>query len=139
MNTKALLAALAGAVFAFLGGWIIFGILLMDFYQANTTSYEGLIKMPMPDLVYVFLSGLFSSVLIAFIYSKWANVKTFGAGFTNGMIIYFLMASWYDLSIYAFMNLQNLALTVVDIIAQTVFGGLIGGIIGAVLGMGKKE
>ena len=139
MNTKTLLAAFAGAVFSFLGGWVIFGMLLMDFYVANTTVYTGLMKEPMPDLAFIFLSGLAMSLLITFIYAKWAGVKTFGAGFTNGLIIYFLYASAYDLNVYGFMNLQSLTLTVTDIIAQTIFGGLVGGIIGAVLGMGKKE
>ncbi len=139
MTTKALLAALAGAVFSFLGGWLVFGMLLMDFYTANTTSYEGLMKLPMPDMIFIFLSGLFSSVLVAFIFSKWANVKTFGAGFTNGMIIYFLIAASFDTAMYSFYNLMNLTLVCVDIIVSTVFGGVLGGIVGVVLGMGKKE
>ena len=138
MNTKTILAALAGSVVSFLGGWVIFGMLLMDFYTANTTKYDGLMKEPMPDLLFIFLSGLALSSLVAYIYSKWANIKTFGAGFTNGLIIYFLYACAYDLNVYGFMNLQSLTLTLSDIIAQTIFGGLVGGIIGLVLGMGKK-
>jgi hypothetical protein len=138
MNTKAYLAALAGAVFSFLAGWAIFGILLADFYGSNTTQYEGLMKMPMPDLIFVFLSGLSGSFLLTIIYTKWANVKSFGDGFKNGLIVYFFYACAYDFSIYGFMNLQNLTLTLTDIIAQTIFGGAVGGIIGVVLGMGKK-
>ena len=139
MNTKAILAAFAGAVFSFLGGWVIFGMLLMDFYTANTATYEGLSKGPMPDLVFIFLSGLCSSFLLTVIYTKWANVETFSAGFTNGLIVYFFFAASMDLAMYAFYNLANMTLTIVDIIAQTVFGGVVGGIIGAVLGMGKKS
>lgn len=139
MNIKAYLAALAGAVFSFLGGWAIFGMVLMDFYVSNTTNYQGLMKTPMPDLVFIFLSGLALSFLITIIYAKWANIKTFSAGFTNGMLIYFLYACAYDLNVYGFMNLQSLKLTLVDIGAQTIFGGVVGGIIGAVLGTGKKN
>lgn len=139
MNTKTYLAALAGAVFAFLGGWAFFGILLASVYSDNTQQYEGLMKTPMPDLPFIFISGLASSLLVTIIYAKWANVKTFGAGFTNGLLIYFLYACAYDFSVYGFMNLMNLKGTIIDILAQTVFGGVVGGIIGAVLGMGKKN
>jgi len=139
MNVKAYLAALVGAVFSFFAGWIIFGMLLMNFYTANTKVYEGLMRGPMPDLIFIFLSGLCSSFLLTIIFTKWAGVKTYSAGFTNGMIIYFLLAGTMDLSLYAFYNLANLTLTLVDIIAQTVFGGMVGGIIGLVLGIGNKE
>ena len=139
MNTKALLAALAGAVFSFLAGWVVFGMLLMDFYMSNTTQYEGLMKGEMPNLVLIFISGLSSSLLIAYIFSKWANVKTFGAGLMNGVIIYFFIVTSFDLSMYAFYNLMNVTLVCVDIVVGTIFGGLMGGVIGLVLGMGKKE
>jgi hypothetical protein len=139
MNIKAYLAALAGAVFSFLGGWVIFGMLLMDFYMANTTSYEGLMKTPMPDLVFIFLSGLSASFLLTIIFTKWANVKTFGSGFTTGMTVYFFVIISFNLSMYGFYNLMNITLVFVDTLAQTIFGGLMGGIIGFILGTGKKE
>jgi hypothetical protein len=138
MNVKAYLAAIAGAVFSFLGGWVIFGMLLMDFYMANTTSYDGLMKSPMPDLIFIFLSGLSASFLLTIIFTKWANVSTFQGGFTNGAIIYFFVVASFNLSMYGFYNLFNITLVFVDTIAQTVFGGLIGGIIGFILGTGKK-
>jgi hypothetical protein len=139
MNTKAYLAALAGAVFSFLGGWVFFGIVLTNVYSDNSQKYDGLMKTPMPDLPFIFISGLALSFLITIIYVKWANVKTFGEGFTNGLLIYFLYACAYDFNSYGFMNLLNLKGTIIDILAQTVFGGVVGGTIGAVLGMGKKD
>src|SRR5687767_4601179 len=122
MNVKAYLAALAGAVFSFFGGWVIFGMLLVDFYMANTTSYEGLMKTPMPDLIFIFLSGLSASFLLTIIFTRWANVKTFSAGFTTGMTIYFFVIISFNLSMYGFYNLMNITLVFVDTLAQTVFG-----------------
>ena len=139
MSSKAIIAALVGAIFSFLAGWVVYGILLMDFYTANTIVYEGLAKGPMPDLVFIFISGLFNTLLVSVIFSKWAHVKTFKGGFINGMIIYFLITGSVDLGHYAFYNLMNLTLIIADIIVGTIFGGLVCGVIGAVLGMGKKE
>lgn len=138
MNVKAYLAAIAGAIVSFLGGWLIFGMLLMDFYMANTTWYEGLMKTPMPDLIFLFLGGLSASFLLTIIFTKWARVSTFSGGFKNGALIYFFVIISFNLNMYGFYNLMNITLVFVDTLVQTVFGGLIGGIIGFILGTGKK-
>ena len=138
MNTKTLLAGLAGGVFAFFAGWVIFGMLLMDYYSSNTTVYEGLTKDP-PDMVFIAISNLAWGFLLAVIYQKIGNVKSFGSGLTNGIIISFLIMLMFDTSMYAFYNLNELTLTIIDIIAGTIFGGLVGGVVGLVLGTGKQE
>src|SRR3712207_8732781 len=44
MNIRILVATLAGGLTMFLLGWLIFGILLMDYFKANTIQYPGLMK-----------------------------------------------------------------------------------------------
>ena len=139
MNTKTLLATLAGAVFNFLGGWVVFGMLLIDFYNANTKTYEGLLKGDMPDLAFIFISGIFSAYLVTYVLRRIGKDFSFGTGFKHGLVVYFCMAAWTDLSIYSMYNLTNLTVTLVDIVVAGVFGGVAGGIIALVLGMGKKE
>lgn len=139
MNTKVLLATIAGAVFNFLGGWIVFGILLSSFYMSNAKSYEGLSKGEMPDLLFIFLSGIFSAYLVTYVVRKAGQGFSFATGFKHGMAVYFCMAAWANLAIYAFYNLNNMTLTLTDIFVQAVFGGVNGGIIAFVLGWGKKE
>lgn len=138
MSTKAILAGLAGGVFAFFAGWLVFGILLMDFYAANTTVYEGLMK-EMPDMVWLGISNIAWGMLYAFIFHKWAGVKSFGGGFTSGLIISFFVVLSFDSSMYAFYNLNTLTLTFVDVVVGTIFGGLVGGVVGLVLGTGKQD
>lgn len=53
MNKKLLHATLAGGILFFLLGCLVYGVLLMDFYEANTKVYEGLNK-EMPDLLLLF-------------------------------------------------------------------------------------
>ncbi len=139
MNTKTLLATAAGALFNFLGGWVVFGMLLMSFYQANTKNYEGLVKGEMPDLPFIFMSGVFSSYLITYLLRRVGKDFNFASGFKHGLVVYFCMAAWVDLSIYSMYNLQNLTLMITDIFVQGAFGGVNGGIIALVLGSGKKD
>jgi len=137
MNVRAYFAAIVGGIFNFLAGWATFGFLLVDFYAINTFHYEGLTKVPMPDLIFVSLSGLSLSFLMTIVFAKWAGVSTFKSGFRNGMILSFFYICAVDLGLYGFYNLMNISLTAVDIVLQTVFGGVMGGIIGWVLGFKK--
>jgi hypothetical protein len=139
MNTKTLLATVAGAVFNFLGGWVVFGMLLMNFYKSNAKTYEGLSKGEMPDLIFIFISGIFSAYLVTYVVRKAGQGFSFATGFKHGLAVYFCMAAWANLAIYAFYNLNNVTLTLTDIFVQAIFGGVNGGIIALVLGSGKKE
>lgn len=137
MSTKAILAAVAGSVLAFLLGWVIYGMLLMDFFESNTTKYEGLMN-EMPNLLLIYINNLIWSLLLAFIYEKWAGVRSFGGGIKAGIIIGLPISLSFDLFILAGMNLFTPTLVVVDVLASTVMTALTGGLIGFILGTGKK-
>jgi uncharacterized membrane protein len=130
-------AALAAAVTMFLLGWVLFGMLLMDFYKENSIHYEGLMK-EMPNIFLIFVSNLLFSFLLSFIYSKWANISTFGKGFTYGLLIGFLIMTAFDMYFLAGMNLFNGKLIIIDIILNTLMVGIAGGVAGLVLGLKKK-
>ena len=137
MNVRPYIAAIVGGIFNFLAGWAIFGFLLVDFYLINAFHYEGLLKVPTPDLVFVFLSGLSLSSLMTVVFTRWAGVSTFKSGFRNGIILTFFYVCAVDFGLFGLYNLMNMSLTAVDIVIQTVFGGLMGGIIGWILGLRK--
>jgi hypothetical protein len=139
MNTKTLLATIAGTIFNFLGGWVVFGMLLMNFYKSNAKTYEGLSKGDMPDLAFILISGIFSAYLVTYVIRKAGQGFSFSTGFKHGLVVYFCMAAWANLAIYAFYNLNNMTLIVTDIFVQAIFGGINGGIIALILGSGKKE
>lgn len=137
MNTKVLLATLAAGIAGFLFGWLLFGILLMDFYAANTIVYEGLMRNP-PDLIMIFISNLLTAFLLAFIFNRWANIRNAVEGAQAGFIILGLVAASVDLFLYATMNLHNAWIMAVDIVANAAFGAFIGAVVALVLGSGKK-
>lgn len=142
MNTKVLLAALAGAVTLFLLGWLLFGMLLAPWYKSISTP-EGIAAQRAPEemlLWAIFLSNLVSGLLFALIFSRWASISTFRAGAIAGGIISLLIALSLDLGFFAFMKMwTNPAFLVVDPLANAVIGAIAGGVVGWVLGYGQRQ
>jgi hypothetical protein len=137
MKTKPILAVLAGGATAFILGWLIFGMALMGFYENNITHYEGLMKTAPPMWGYV-VGSFLQAGLLTYILSL-AGINTFGKGFLSALIVTFLISAIYDLYFYNGMNLYSGPVLVVDVIVNTLMGGLIGGVVALVLGSGKKE
>jgi len=139
MNSKTIIAAVVGAIASFLLGWVVYGMLLVDYFKSNTVQYEG---MMLPDgemkLWAIFISNLASSWLFAWLFSR-MNVRTFAGGFQTGAIINFVWALAIDMMFYSMMNwFANSTIIVVDVIVNAIFGGIIGGIIAMMLGRTEK-
>jgi uncharacterized membrane protein len=136
MNKKLIFAALAGAILQFFLGWLVYGILLVNFMESNTTHYEGLMKdMKGPGfMIGIFLSGLVMSFLVAYIFQRWGKFVTFMKGLSAGAFLGFFLALSYDLYFYSSMNLMTLTGTIVDIITSTIMSAILGGVIAWILG-----
>jgi hypothetical protein len=137
MNSKIILAAIAGGIASFLLGWLVYGILLMDFMTENTMYYANLMKDP-PNMITLFASGIFWSALFAFIFHKWAHINSFMGGVKAGLPLALLINLANYSSMHAFFNLYTRTWLVADTVIASLFFTLIAGIIGATLGMGKK-
>lgn len=136
MNTKTLVGGLIFGIVAFLLGWLIFGMLLMDYYQSNMTSYTGLMKDPM-EIWAIAVANLAFGLMMAYVFNL-ANINTPGKGFTVALIIGLLMQLGFDLFLYAQMNLMSTQLLAVDVIASGIFTGVIGAVLGWWFGRGAK-
>lgn len=140
MLVRVLAATVAGGIAMFGLGFVIYGLLLDPYLKANMVQYAGLIKEPIPDMVLLVAANMVNALLFAFVFDKWASIRTFVGGLKGGAIIGFLMAATMDLNFYAFMNLWKGPIPViVDVLAATVLTALAGGVIGAVLGLMNKE
>ncbi|HOI48880.1 MAG TPA: hypothetical protein PK167_06220 [Prolixibacteraceae bacterium] len=137
MNKKMLLAALAAGVTAFFVGWLIFGIALMDFYEANTTHYDGLFKEEM-NLWLILISNLLWGLLIAWIYGNFAGKKSMAGGALTGFLLGLLIMTSFDLYFLGGWNLFTPTLIVVDIIANAVWLACAGAVAGLILKTRKK-
>lgn len=135
MNTKVLLAALAGSIVSFLSGYVIWGIALKDFFDSNTV--EGARACLRGDemlLWAIFVGCVAWSLLLALLYSRWAGITTFKTGALGGLWVFFLVALGADFFTYAAINMMTMNAIIVDIIASAAQGALVGGVIGWALG-----
>ncbi len=137
MNTKTIIAAVVGAVAAFLLGWLIWGVLLMDYFTENIMQYEGLMKEP-PMIPLIFVANLANGFLFAWIFNR-MNIHTLYAGFQAGAIIGFLLELHDIVMDYAFLNwFENATVIAVELVVTAVFAGIIGAVIAWLLGRGTK-
>ena len=138
MNFKVLLAGLAAAVVAFFAGWVIYGLLLMGFFEANTLTYEGLIKEDM-CLLLIFAANLVSGILLAWIYNNFKGEKSIGKAIWVCAVIGIAIAMSIDFMFLAGYNLMNVKGTIVDILASGVLYGLMGLVIALIIKDKKAE
>ena len=141
MNSQVLLATLAGGVAAFLGGFVIYGLLLDPYFQGQMTEAGAqVVRKPEEMLLWAMaISNLVYSFLLALIFSRWANISTFKTGAIAGAVISALYSISMNFMWYGYADMmKGLGSIPVDAIAQAVLGALIGGVIGWVLGY-KRE
>lgn len=139
MNTKVLLAALAGAVVTFLTGWLLYGVALKGFFDAQVVESAKSVMREQPDLLHIFLGCLAWSLLFALLYSRWAGISTLKSGAIAGAWIGFLIALGADLFSFAGMHVTTIAAVIVDPIVNAVQSAIAGGVIGVVLGYDGKK
>ncbi|MCO6510496.1 MAG: hypothetical protein J5I65_06850 [Aridibacter famidurans] len=138
MVVRFLVCSIAGGIVIFVLGYLIYGLALASWIQANTVQYPGLIINP-PNLVALAISNIVWAGMIAFVADNWANAKDFGAGMKVGGILMFFSAMAVNLQNTAFMNIfQNMLVPVVDVAGVTFMGVFAGGVIGFILGKMNK-
>ena len=137
MNTKTLLAAIVGGIVSFLLGYVVFGMLLMSYYEAHEVTYEGMVKAS-PNLISLFVANLAFAYLIAIVI-QWSNMPGIMKGAVIGAVIGGLVTLGVDLFFYSLLNYyKDFTIIIVDIIINIIFDAIIGGVIGYIMGMGKK-
>ncbi len=141
MNTqKFLVSGIIGGIVAFFSGFLIYGLLLMDFFTKNAGTATGTMKAQADFVWWALVAGsICQGLLMSYIFNKWANIHSLGAGATAGAVISFFVTAGFDLTMFATSNLSTLTGSCVDIIAGTVMGAIVGGAVGMANGMGSKK
>ncbi len=138
--SKLLISSLIGGIVSFFVGWAIYGILLKDTMSKAMTPEANAINKTDMNLLGVFISGLVYSFLLAYIFERWAQIRTFASGAIAGGIIGCLIAMSFDIQLWAMLNMYADATYIpVDIAAATVMAALMGGAIGWFLGFNRNE
>jgi hypothetical protein len=133
MNIKKLaIGGITAGIVFFLLGWLIYGILLMDFMKAHPGTMGGFNKAA-PDLLWVAVGNLLSGFLMAYIFTK-ANVNTLANGFITGAVVGVLMAAAHNCIDYGLTNLLSKKMIMADVLGALVLSGVTGAITGLVMG-----
>jgi hypothetical protein len=132
MNLKTLFIGIAGGIIIFFSGFLIYGILLMDYFAANVISFPGLIKEPM-EIWAVGLGNIFWGILLAYSLN-FSNTKTGLQGALYGTIVFFLFGLGSNFVLFGQYNLMSLFMTIVDALCMALMGGISGLVIGWLLG-----
>lgn len=136
---KFLIGGIAGGIAYFLLGWLVYGILLMDFMTNNAGTATGVMKAQNEMVWWALIVGnLLSGFALSYVLSK-AGVKSAAAGAAMGFVFGLLISAAFDFTMFGTSNIMTMKGMLADICASTVMSAIVGGIVGFVLGMGKKE
>lgn len=131
MTTGTIVGVIAGSIVMFLLGWLMFGILFMDYFQANTVQYPGLMKEP-PVIWAIYLFNLAWAALIGIVLA-YGGRSGWAEGAKAGAITMFVLSAGLNMEFFAFMNMhKDTAPIIVGILIVTLLGAAAGAVIGAV-------
>lgn len=139
MLVRVLAATVAGGLVFYILGFVLFGIVLDPVMKNYMNEFPGLMKTPMPDMLFLPLWNLAMAFLFAIVFEKWASIRTFRGGLNGGFILMLIVTFIIDFNYLAFMNIFKGPIgVIIDIVAATALGTLAAGVVGAVLGMMHK-
>lgn len=140
MLARVLAATVAGGITYFVLGFIIFGLILDPLvFKPNTSAEVAKLMKDPPDWVFLILGNFVAAFLLAYIFDKWATIRTFVGGFIGGAIIFLMVGLYMQLMFAAFMKFSNgLTPIIADLIGTAIVGGVAGGVVGIVLGKMNK-
>lgn len=141
MNTnKFLIGGIIGGIAYFLIGWVVWGLLLMDFMNEHTTAAGKAVMRGEENMIWwaVIVANLIWGFLLSYVLVK-SNVSSAGGGASTGAVLGLLTSAGINCFNYAFMDISvGYSAIAVDIAASTIVSAVVGAIVGWFLGMGKK-
>jgi hypothetical protein len=137
ITKKVLIGSIVGGIAFFLLGWMIYGILMKDFYSANF-GQEGMRKESEMILWAIGVSNIVFAMLISLIFS-WSNISSLLSGAKVGAIVGFLTAIAIDFNFYAMTTLfKNWSALFVDVLLSTLTSAIVGAVIVWAMNWGNK-
>ena len=139
MNKKILIGGIAGGILFFLLGWLVYGILLMD-YMSHHAGLKANVNRSDADLqmIYIFAGSVLQGILLAYVLVR-TNVTTLSGGFITGAIVGFLISSSVDLTMYGTTYVFSKHSIMADVIAATAISALTGTVMLVVINALSKK
>src|SRR5687767_4513057 len=126
MLIRILAGGLAGAVAFFLGGWLIYGLLLRSYFDGTMTATARSVMRAEPDFIPLIAAQVVFGLLFAYIFAYWASISTFVGGLKGGAIIMFGLSLAFDLQMAAFMQNMHTGSMVVPFIVKMIAATVLG-------------
>ncbi len=137
MNTNKLaIGALLGFVVYFLGGFLFYTIVFKDIMASSNPGMAGTQRDP--DMAAIVIGNLAAAFLLAYIFEKWASIRTWMSGAVAGATIGGLYGLAYDSLIHGTSNLMTWKGVLADVIVYALLSALAGAVIGWYLGYKRK-
>jgi hypothetical protein len=140
MNTnKFIIGGIIGGIAYFLIGWLVWGMLLMNFMNEHTTAAGKAVMRGDDQMIWwaLIVGNLLWGFVLSYVLVK-SNVSSAGGGASTGAVLSLLISAATHCFNYAFMDMSDTTAIGVDLVASTVVSAIVGGIIGWYLGRGKK-
>lgn len=133
MNTKQwIVGTVAGGVVVYGLGYLIFELLLGNFYAANGGSATGVNRDP--EIIWAGAVGALAyAALILYALRAHAASLNVVSAMKAGAIVGFLLWLCVDFTLYSVTNMSNLTATIVDPLVEVVHGGITGAVLGVLL------
>jgi hypothetical protein len=142
MVVRLLVAGITGAVISMIVGWLIWGMLLANYFASTLSPAGKAVIATEPRILPLTVAQLAFGFFYAFIFIRWADIRSLTSGLFAGAVIGFFLALTTDLMNDAFLtNIHvgaNTPVMLVDIACAVVLGACIGAGEGLVLGLMSK-
>jgi len=135
-STKLLLGTLAGFIGYFMGGFLMYTIV---FKNALASAMPNMASVQAePKMEVLVFGNLVASFLLAWIFERWASIRTLGTGAIYGGLIGFLITVSYDSMLHGTTTLMNWGGVFLDGIVYAIISAIAGALIGFTLGYKRK-
>ncbi len=135
---KIILAGIAGAILFIVLGWLFYGVIWADAFQATNNSS---IMREMDDMVtWAFvLSNLFNGFFV-FLLLHWKKVSSLAEAMVTAFVAGFFIGSSVDLSYYSMTEMfYRFSGVLLDVILYSIIYALVGAVEFYILGLHKKN
>ena len=139
MNKKIVIGGIAGGILFFLLGWLVYGILLMD-YMNQHTGLKGNVNRTDADMqmIYILAGSVLQGILLAYVLVR-SNVSTLAGGLITGATVGFLISSSVDLTMYGTTYILSKHSILADVIAATAIFAIAGGLVVLIINAVSKK
>ncbi|MES3019517.1 MAG: hypothetical protein V4721_17145 [Bacteroidota bacterium] len=137
MNTKTLISGIVAGIVAFFVGYLIYGVLMADYFMSAMPSYPGLMKDP-GDIWAIGVGNLIWGILIAWLLNS-AGVVSAARGASYAAIAFFLYTLGSGFIMFGQMNMYSIQGLFVEALCTAIMVAVAGAVAGWMLGRPVKN